>query len=368
VLGVLWALAQHDFKRLLAYHSVENIGIILMGIGVGSLGVAHGAPVVAVLGFAGGLLHTVNHALFKSLLFLAAGAVYRATGTRNMEDLGGLARRMPLTWLGFAVGAAAIIGVPPFNGFVSEWLVYQGMFAGADSVRSLRLALLGLPALGLIGALALACFAKVSGVVFLGAARTDRVSEAADHRGAYVPILTLAAACVALGVFPWLGMSFVGAVALELAGPNATGMPPSALEGASSISILALGTILVTAALWGARRIAMRRRTTRREATWACGYDAVTARMQYTASSFAAPLISVFGSMSGVRTERSTAALHTRALDLVLDGAALPLWGAMRRAALRLRAAQHGRLHVYLLYVMGALLALLAYLSLAARR
>jgi hydrogenase-4 component B len=151
VLGVLWALAQHDLKRLLAYHSVENIGIILMGMGIGALGTAHGRPLIAVIGYAGALLHTVNHALFKSLLFMGAGVVYRVTGTRNMEALGGLARKLPLTWLAFLVGSTAIIGVPPLNGFVSEWLVYQGIFRAGQTSDALRLASLGAPALALVG-------------------------------------------------------------------------------------------------------------------------------------------------------------------------------------------------------------------------
>jgi len=131
VLGVLWALAQHDMKRLLAYHSVENIGIIFMGLGLGALGTAYQLPVLAILGYGGAILHTVNHALFKALLFVSMGAVYRMTGTRNLEELGGLARRMPITCAAFLIGSIAIIGVPPLNGFVSEWLVYQGSFARA---------------------------------------------------------------------------------------------------------------------------------------------------------------------------------------------------------------------------------------------
>lgn len=368
VLGVLWALAQHDSKRLLAYHSVENIGIILMGIGVGVLGAAHGSPTIAVLGFAGGLLHTVNHALFKSLLFLGAGAVYRATGTRNMEELGGLARRMPLTWFGFAVGAAAIIGVPPFNGFVSEWLVYQGMFVSADTVPSLRLALFGIPALALIGALALACFAKVSGVVFLGSPRTAHAAEATEGgRGTYLPMFALAATCIALGVFPALGLSLVGAAARELTGLEGAEIPRGVVSGAWAISGLALASVTLTAVLWWVRNVFARRQTVRSDVTWACGYDAVTPRMQYTASSFAAPLLSIFGRLSGVRVERSGDTLRTHPVDLVLDGVALPLWNGMQRLALRLRATQQGRLHVYLLYVMAALLVMLAYLSLAPR-
>jgi formate hydrogenlyase subunit 3/multisubunit Na+/H+ antiporter MnhD subunit len=366
VLGVLWALAQHDVKRLLAYHSVENIGIILMGIGLGVLGVATGAPAVAALGFAGALLHTVNHALFKSLLFLGAGAVYHATGTRDMDELGGLARRMPLTWLGFVIGAAAIIGVPPFNGFVSEWLVYRGMFAGADNGDGLRLALIGIPTLALTGALALACFAKVSGVTFLGTPRSARAAAAEEGgSGTYVPMLTLAAACVALGVHPALGIRLVGGAARELAGDLGGGVPATVIAGASAISLMALATLGAAAVLWFVRDALARRQVVRRDATWACGFDAATPRMQYTGSSFAAPLLSIFGRLTGVHVEHSATTYATHPKDLVLDGVALPLWGALHRIASRFRATQHGRLHVYLLYVMAALVVMLAYLSLA---
>jgi len=171
VLGVLWALTQHDLKRLLAYHSVENIGIILLGVGAGALGMTYHHPVVAVLGFAGATLHTLNHALFKSLLFLGAGAVVQATGTRNIERLGGLAKRMPLTWAAFLAGSVAIVGLPPLNGFVSEWLTYQALLAGGMLEGPIRLQVLAVAGLALTGALALACFAKVCGIVFLGQPR-----------------------------------------------------------------------------------------------------------------------------------------------------------------------------------------------------
>jgi len=230
------------------------------------------------------------------------------------------------------------------------------------------MALLGLPALALIGALALACFAKVSGVIFLGSPRSDRAAKATERAGAYAPVLLLAAACVGLGLVPMIGVSLVSGAARELAGPLAVAMPESVVSGASTLVFVALAMILVAIALWSTRQLLLRRRPARREVTWACGFGAVTPRMQYTASSFAAPLIAVFGRMSGVMTDRTPTALHTRAMDLVLDGAALPVWYALRGAALRMRAAQHGRLHVYLLYVMAALLGLLAYLSLAPRQ
>src|SRR6266511_1794047 len=171
VLGVVWALAQHDIKRLLAFHSVENIGIILLGIGAGALGMAYGHPLIAVLGFAGAALHTLNHALFKSLLFLGAGSVIHATGARDIDRFGGLARRMPTTAAAFLVGSAAIVGLPPLNGFVSEWVVFHALLRGASAGDAMRLAGLAVVVLAFIGALALACFVKVVGVLYLGTPR-----------------------------------------------------------------------------------------------------------------------------------------------------------------------------------------------------
>jgi len=369
VFGVLWALAQHDIKRLLAYHSVENIGIIGMGIGVGALGAAYGHPGIAVLGYAGALLHTINHALFKSLLFLGAGAVAHATGTRDMELLGGLAKRLPLTWLAFFIGATAIIGVPPLNGFVSEWLVYVGLFRAAQSPEALRLAVLGVPALALIGALALACFAKVSGVVFLGNGRTPAVASAHEvGRALLVPMFLLAFACVALGVAPALGVLPVTGVAAEMAraAPNADVL--AVARDTAWVSGVALLVIALLSVGWLVRRAVLRRRLVRSGETWACGYPLGTPRMQYTASSFAAPLLSTFGRMSGVVEHGTPEAFHTEPVDLVLDRGALPAWHRLQRAALRLRPIQQGRLYVYLIYVMAALVVLLAYLALGSRR
>ena len=164
VLGVVYALGQHDLKRLLAYHSVENIGIILIGIGLGMIGVAAGQPVMAVLGFAGGLLHVLNHSLFKSLLFMGAGMVLHQTGTRAIDTLGGLIKRMKITGTTFLIGSLAIAGLPPFNGFVSEFLIYMGGFKGiALSNLDFALSMVGIVSLAIIGGLALACFTKVVG-------------------------------------------------------------------------------------------------------------------------------------------------------------------------------------------------------------
>lgn len=227
VLGVLWALGQHDLKRLLAYHSVENIGIILLGMGVGALGQTYGHPVVTVLGYTGALLHTLNHALFKSLLFLGAGAVLRATGGRVLDTLGGLARAMPWTSLAFGVGAVAIVGLPPLNGFVSEWILFQGMLTAGGAGDGLRFVVAGTAGLALIGGLALACFTKVTGAVFLGSPRSASAHRSVGRdpdAGMLSPMLLLAAACVVIGLAPGLVLGPARAVAVNIA-------PAAAIRG-----------------------------------------------------------------------------------------------------------------------------------------
>jgi hydrogenase-4 component B len=369
VLGVLWALAQHDVKRLLAYHSVENIGIILLGLGAGALGVSYRLPAVAALGFAGAILHTLNHALFKSLLFFGAGAVQQATGTRALDRLGGLARSMPLTWLAFLVGSVAIVGLPPLNGFVSEWVVYQALLQSGATPLPAHLAVLGVAGLALVGGLALACFAKVDGVVFLGLPRSasaERGREAGP--GMLGPMFALALACGAIGIAPAL----VVGPALA-AGARVAGLPAGALGAAAAavvratqgIALLALALVALLALGWQAGGAWRRRRPVARAETWGCAYARPTPRMQYTASSFAAPLLATFGAVTGVQATRHGNAFHTRARELVLDAVALPLWAALERVARRLRALQQGRLWGYLLYLLAALLLLLLYLAAA---
>lgn len=371
VLGVLWALAQHDLKRLLAYHSIENIGIILLGVGAGALGVAYREPAVAVLGFAGAVLHTLNHALFKSLLFLGAGAVFRATGTRAIDRLGGLARQMPWTWVAFLVGSVAIIGLPPLNGFVSEWLVYQGLLRGGLAVGPVRVAVLGVAALALIGGLALACFAKVGGVVFLGEPRSAAAEAGRERSAGYLlPMAALALACAVIGLLPSVAVQPVLAVAGSIAGASLETLQPvlgSVVRAAWGISLVSGGVVLLLTVGWVWRRALERRRSSAWSETWACGYVGLTPRVQYTAASFAAPLLQAFGRAAGVRTERTPAAFRTHPVDLVLEGVVLPAWRQVWKIADAIRPVQQGRLHTYLLYIVGVLLALLLYLWLGAR-
>jgi hydrogenase-4 component B len=365
VLGVVFALAQHDLKRLLAYHSIENVGIILIGIGVGVLGAAEGRPGWAALGFAGGLLHVWNHAIFKSLLFYAAGAVVHATGTREIDALGGLLPRMRATAAAFLVGAVAITGLPPLNGFVSEWLIFLGGFRalahGTGGVGVLAAAA-GVPALALIGALAVACFVKAFSAVFLGSPRTSATDGAHDAtRSMRFAMAALALACAAIGLAPSPAARIAGAAAGSLLGGTAAGDGDlGALGSAPFVVALVLAALAAVAATW--------RRKAARAPTWDCGYAASSPRIQYTASSFAAGLVSLFRwAVRPVEHRPKPAgpfppaaeAFESHAPDPVLDRVLLPGFAWGRGLLAFARPLQAGRIQAYLLYIVVALLALL---------
>jgi len=372
VLGVLWALAQHELKRLLAYHSVENIGIILLGMGVGVLGVAYGQPAVAVLGFTGALLHTLNHALFKSLLFLGAGAVLRATGRRMIDELGGLGRRMPWTAVAFGVGSVAIVGLPPLNGFVSEWTVFQGMLAAGASREPLRYAVVGAAGLGLIGALALACFTKLDGTLFLGHPRSPIAGRLPLRDPGTVmlgPMLALAGLCVAIGLLPAVVLRPARLILTELAIVPGSGALADTSWSADAMGVTVLGAGLVAAIvlLLLARRWLPAGGVARLAPTWSCAMAVSTSRMQYTASSYAAFLLGAFGPLAGTHVSRTADSFHTSVADPVQDGAVLPAWRMLGRTSVLLRGIQGGRLRWYLLLVIFTLLVLLLYLTKAGR-
>ena len=366
VLGVLWALAQHDLKRLLAYHSVENIGIILLGLGVGALGSAYHAPGVALLGLTGALLHTVNHSLFKSLLFFGAGAVQRVAGTRQIDRLGGLAGLMPRTAFAFLIASVAIVGLPPLNGFVSEWVIFQGMLEAGGSTGALRLASVAAAGLVLAGALALACFTKLHGVVFLGANRGTPGPEGATERGLIAPQVSLAAFCLAIGGLPFLILPTAARVASGVLGVPAGGELAGVTESATTVSLAVLALLALGLLLWLLRVAGRAGAPARAAVTWGCGYPAPGPRIQYTASSYAGSLLSVFGALSGSRPVAGPAGLTVEVADPVLDRIAQPTWGRVREAAFRLRRIQTGRIVWYLTYVIAALLGLLVYLWLGA--
>src|SRR5262249_14927847 len=221
LLGVLYAVMEHDLKRLLAYHSVENIGIIVLGVGAGLMFQSYGLASLALVGLVAGLYHTLNHACFKGLLFLGSGAVLHATHTRNMEELGGLIKGMPRTALFFLIGAAAISGLPPLNGFVSEWLVFQALLGGPHFSRS-ELGLLmafAVAVFALTSGLAAACCVKAFGISFLALPRSLRAAEAREVPGTMqAAMASLAVSCAVLGVAPSLVVPHLGVAVGGFAG------------------------------------------------------------------------------------------------------------------------------------------------------
>lgn len=359
VLGVAFALGQHDLKRLLAYHSVENIGIILIGLGFALVAVEQGDTTWGRLAFAGGLLHVWNHGLFKSLLFFGAGSVLHATGTKEMSRLGGLWRTMPWTAGLFALGAMAISGLPPLNGFVSEWLVFLGLFDA--SLSHSQTAWAAIPAailLGMTGALALACFAKVCGVVFLGAPRSDAAARAQESgpmmRG---PMLVLAGACVVIGLAPVLFWPVLAGVTTAWRPVWSDTMAPAPLLTLGSMHLV-LAAVAGLAAWWLWGRV--NRLGLVRSLTWDCGYARPTARMQYTAGSFAATITEWFAWIlrPTVHDHRPETVLATGAShrshtpETVLEHVVEPAGGVVMLLSTTVRRRQHGRVQSYLFYLL----------------
>ncbi|MGL5293666.1 MAG: hydrogenase 4 subunit B [Aeromonas sp.] len=289
VLGVLFALAEHDLKRLLAYHTVENIGIILMGMGIGMIGIANQQPTLVVLGLLGALYHLLNHAIFKSLLFMGTGSVMFRLHTRDMDKMGGLAKLMPWTALAFLIGAMAISALPPLNGFVSEWFIYQALLSMTQLGTSV-VAPLSVVMLAVTGAMAVMCFVKVYGICFCGAPRSEKASQASEVPHAMVAgTLLLAAVCLVLGLgAPWIAPIISGygqdLVATHMSvARGATLMPLNSHQAILSppvIAITLLGLFLIPLLILAVFKGPKLRR--RHAGTpWACGY-AYEERMSLT--------------------------------------------------------------------------------------
>ena len=371
LLGVLFAIAEHDLKRLLAYHSVENIGIIYLGLGAAMVFNSQNAPLWAALALTAALLHSLNHALFKSLLFLGAGAITDATHTQDMEELGGLLGRMRVTGIAFLIACCSIVGLPLFNGFVSEWLTFRSFLAGGElhSVTAAIVLPLAAGVLALVGGLAAACFAKVYGVAFLGRPRSSEAAKAREVLwGMQAGMVLLAAACVFIGILPGTVLTLINGIARQLI-PGAAPFEPSVSLVellpwiAACVAVICIGWLLIP-------------RRTRVTSTWACGLPSLDSRMQYTATSFSKPLRKVFSwaynpdrtveilpldqpcfpasiSYRSVRTTSFERAMYRPALDAIVA------------AARRLRRMQTGNVQVYLLYLFLALVAALLYMRFA---
>ena len=308
LLGMLYALMDTDLKRLLAYSSVENIGIILMGIGAGLIFHSYGLMTLAAMGIIGGLYHAVNHASFKGLLFLGAGSVLHATHTRNMELMGGLIKRMPWTAFFFLIGSAAIAGLPPLNGFASEWMIFQTLLAGFN-IPQPELAILmpfGVGMLALTSGLAAACFVKAFGISFLAIPRSTEAENAHESPlSMQMGMGLLALACIGLGlapviIVPLLGKVIAGLGQLPPTTPAFTlhlSLQTPAAFGQISPSLAAVGLLLILAFIPLAGYIFRVNRRYRLGETWGCGRTGQTPRMEYTATAFAEPLRRVFAEL-----------------------------------------------------------------------
>lgn len=375
LLGMCQGLVQGQLKRLLAYSSVENAGVIGLGLGAGLLAARSGLPEAALLGVAGALLHVLNHALFKGLLFLGAGAVLHGAGTVELSSLGGLLKRMPRTGVFFLAGAAAIAAVPPLNGFFSELLVYLCLAkSGLGLASAGRLAAwASLAGLALAGGLVLAAMAKAFGVAFLGEPRTPAAAGAHDPgRAETAAMALLAGGCLGMAVAaPWIVPALAPAAALTVHIPG-----PAALEAARAASGL-LGAALLAAlplpvlglGLWAWRNRLLAGRSVGRGPTWDCGYVRPAARMQYSAASFADPLATALGPAPGLEHDLvrpqglfpGRAAHRVAAPDRVMETLFRPAFAAVAWAAEHLKWLQHGRIPLYVLYILATLVAVLVW-------
>ena len=361
LIGIVFAFVQTDFKRLLAYCSVENIGIIMLGVGGALLAVSVDEPVWGQLALAGALLHVWNHGAFKALLFLGAGSVLHATGTREMSRLGGLWRSMPWTAALFAVGAIAVSGLPPLNGFVSEWLTYLWLFDASSSTRSVGLAAI---ALAMAGAITVATFVKGSSMIFLGTARTTPAARA--HESGWwmrAPMLALAATCVAIGLGPVVVWP-VAARAVSAWHPGwgtASASPALVKLGQVHLGLVMLVALSVAALF---RRI--RWNGLRRTVTWDCAFAEPRARMQYSAASFASIVAGWFTwilwPQAVVRRPRgvmpSNALRVAHIPETVLERLVRPAGLVVTQLSGAARRFQHGGLQLYVLYVLAGLVAI----------
>ncbi len=379
LMGVLYAVMQHDLKRLLAYHTVENIGIIVIGLGLALAFRANRLDALAGLALVAALLHVFNHAMFKSLLFLGSGAVLVATHERDMEHLGGLIHRMPRTAFAFLIGSVAISALPPFNGFVSEWLTFQAILDG--SLLPQWLLKLAVPVVGamlaLSAALAAVCFVKAFGVVFLGRPRTPAAAEAHEVGLIMVaPMAGFAAICTVVGIVPIGLVSLLRPVTSLLLPGSGTALPESSLLwlapfGAERSSYSGLTILLAIALLAGVLVIVIHRFASdraRRSAPWDCGFPDPRVETQYTAGSFAQPIRRIFGSAAFAARERvvmpepgnaSAAEFEVTLRDPAWEGIYGPVSGLVSWIAERMNVLQFQTIRRYLSLMFAALVLLL---------
>ncbi|MBF0457023.1 MAG: hydrogenase 4 subunit B [Nitrospirae bacterium] len=385
VMGVLYALMQHDLKKLLAYHSVENIGIILIGIGLSMIFTSFRLPLMAALALLAGLYHTINHAMFKGLLFMGAGAVLHATHERNMDEMGGLIHQMPWTSAFFLVGCISISALPPFNGFVSEWLTFQAFLLSPSlPIPMMKLLIpLGAAVLALTGALAAACFVKVFGVIFLGNWRGHHHHAAVEAGWSMRIGMALASlTCLCLGVLPAIVLNWMDVISEKLANTkliSSSGvygwmwLTPVDPERASySGPLVLIGIVAVCTITY--LLLHVKPGMISRVPVWDCGFQKLTSRMQYNAVSFSMPFRRIFGYLFDIKEQIRLSPQQRHTAFPVKSNYYLRIrdrfWGwiyrpVIDRVVLLSRKAgllQHGRIHVYLIYSFLTIIVLLALL------
>lgn len=371
ILGVVYALGKHDLKKLLAYHSVENIGIILIGTGIGMIGIATDNMVMASFGFAGGLLHVLNHSIFKSLLFLGAGAVLQKTKIRHIDKLGGLIKSMPTTGKTFLIGSVSISGLPPFNGFVSEFLIYYGAFHGLSlGGSSFIFTIFAILSLAIIGGLAAACFSKVIGVVFLGEPRTKKAMNAPDPGFTMtLPMIILATACIVIGIFPqfFIMTAFQGLQSISTLHAVTTNEIITVADNLAFAARLLLVAFFLSLLL---RKIFYLKKTVTSGPTWGCGFTQPSVKMQYTGTSYAMSIIDFFRPFVDIRTTYSginrifpgRTTYKTQVDDIAEKALMERIVSPILYLLAKLRWIQHGHIQLYIGYIIATIIVLLLFI------
>ncbi|MCF8055130.1 MAG: hydrogenase [Desulfocapsa sp.] len=371
ILGVTYAIGKQDIKKMLAYSSVENIGIILLGLGIGMLGVASDNKTMAAFGFAGGLLHVFNHSIFKSLLFMGAGSVIHQAKTGASNELGGLMKTMPVTGRNLLVGAISISGLPPFNGFISEFLIYYGAIHGLSlHGASFIFSALAIIALAVIGALAGAAFTKFIGVVFLGEPRSDKAAnttEAGVLMGTALSIL--AASCLIIGVWPdyFVQAAFKASQAVPMISDFA---PTSFMPIMTSIARTAALFLLLFILVAVLRKLLYTGKEITKSGTWGCGFTQPTVRMQYTGTSYADSMVDFFRPFIRVQKKYSginkifpgKTTYSSQIHDISEIGLNIFIVRPILYLISKLRWIQHGNIQLYIGYIVLAIVVMLIFI------
>ena len=371
ILGVVYALAKQDIKQLLAYSSVENIGIILIGMGIGMMGISEQNQAMAFFGFAGAFMHVFNHSIFKSLLFMGAGSVLHKAKTKNIEELGGLMKRMPVTGRSFLAGSVAISGLPPFSGFIGEFLIYYGAFQGLTGEKlPFILTILAIISLAVIGGMATACFTKVVGLAFLGEPRTtqaDKASESGIAMGAIMTVMALS--CLIIGVYPepFIRLAFSGIQDISAVSSFNTDAFMLIVRQLSQTALLFIG-IFVAVSLF--RKLLYAKKEIGSGGTWGCGFTQPTVRMQYTGTSYAYEMVQFFNPFVPIKDTYSgikkifpgQTTWQSEVTDIAETGFQRYLTTPMLKLINKLRWIQHGHIQLYIGYIIVAIIVLLLFL------